>query len=110
MPITWEEPFGMVMVEAMAAGTPVIAFARGSAPEVIEAGRSGLLVGDEDAMAEAVGDVADLSSDECRASVAERFSPEAVARAYEAAYRAIAMPQAGAGEDRMGDTEEVIAA
>ncbi|MGZ4199877.1 MAG: glycosyltransferase family 4 protein [Thermoleophilia bacterium] len=110
MPITWEEPFGMVMVEAMAAGTPVIAFAQGSAPEVVEAGRSGLLVGDEEAMAEAVDDAADLSPAECRASVAERFSPEAVARAYERVYRAIAMPEASDGSDRIGEIEEVMAA
>ena len=92
MPITWEEPFGMVMVEAMAAGTPVIAFARGSAPEVVEAGRSGLLVGDEEQMAAAVGDALALSPAECRASVAERFSPQAVAAAYERVYRSLALP------------------
>ena len=92
MPITWEEPFGMVMVEAMAAGTPVIAFARGSAPEVIEPGRSGLLVADEEAMADAILDAEDLSPEECRASAAERFSPQAVAQRYEDVYRAIAMP------------------
>jgi glycosyltransferase involved in cell wall biosynthesis len=96
MPITWEEPFGMVMVEAMAAGTPVIAFARGSAPEVVEAGRSGLLVSDEEGMIDAVEDVVDLSPDECRASAAERFSPTAVAAAYERVYRSIAMPSESA--------------
>jgi glycosyltransferase involved in cell wall biosynthesis len=92
MPITWPEPFGMVMLEAMAAGTPVIAFAQGAAPEVVEAGRSGLLVGDEDAMAEAVGAVAELAPDACRASARERFSPARVAARYAELYRAIAMP------------------
>jgi glycosyltransferase involved in cell wall biosynthesis len=92
VPITWPEPFGVVMLEAMAAGTPVIAFAQGAAPEVVEAGRSGLLVGDEEAMAEAVDAVADLAPDACRASVRERFSPARVAARYAELYRAIAMP------------------
>lgn len=104
MPITWAEPFGMVMVEAMAAGTPVVAFAQGAAPEVVEAGRSGLLVSDEDAMAAAVAQVADLDPRECRASARERFSPASVAARYEAVYRAIAMPA-----DRPG-AEEALAA
>jgi glycosyltransferase involved in cell wall biosynthesis len=90
MPISWPEPFGMVMVEAMAAGTPVLAFAAGAAPEVVEPGRSGLLVGDEDAMAEAVDQVTDLSPHECRASARERFSPDQIAARYEAVYRAVA--------------------
>ena len=112
MPITWEEPFGMVMVEAMAAGTPVIAFARGAAPEVVEAGRSGLLVGDEDAMISALEDAAQLSPAECRASVAERFSPAVVAAAYERVYRTIAMPVAEPGAHLADDghAEEAVAA
>ena len=55
MPIRWAEPFGMVMVEAMACGTPVIAFPEGSAPEVVIDGETGFLVEDEEAMARAVG-------------------------------------------------------
>jgi glycosyltransferase involved in cell wall biosynthesis len=89
MPIRWPEPFGMVMVEAMAAGTPVIAFAEGSAPEVVEVGRSGLLVGDEEAMAAAIPAALELDPDECRASARERFSPAQVAARYEAVYRAV---------------------
>lgn len=92
VPISWPEPFGMVMVEAMAAGTPVIAFPEGSVPEVVEAGRSGLLVDDVDEMASAVADVDQLDPSECRASARERFSPERVARQYEAVYRAISTP------------------
>jgi len=93
MPITWPEPFGMVMVEAMAAGTPVIAFAEGAAPEVVEPGRSGLLVADEDEMAEAVEQVSRISPAECRASVAERFAPKKIAADYERVYRTIAAPR-----------------
>jgi hypothetical protein len=55
MPIRWEEPFGMVMVEALACGTPVIAFAEGAARELVVDGRTGFLVADERAMAAAVG-------------------------------------------------------
>jgi len=90
MPIRWREPFGMVMVEAMAAGTPVIAFAQGSAPEVVEVGRSGLIVGDDDAMADALRRLDLFNPDECRASARERFSPTSVAERYERIYRAIA--------------------
>jgi glycosyltransferase involved in cell wall biosynthesis len=111
MPITWDEPFGMVMVEAMASGTPVIAFARGAAPEVVEAGRSGLLVGDEEAMASAIEDEVQLAPAECRASAAERFSPAAVAARYEEAYRAIALAvDADARPAGDGRADEVIAA
>jgi glycosyltransferase involved in cell wall biosynthesis len=86
MPIRWPEPFGMVMVEAMAAGTPVIAFAEGSAREVVEPGRSGVLVADEESMADAVRVVSQLDPAECRASARERFSPQCVAAGYERAY------------------------
>ena len=96
MPIRWPEPFGMVMVEAMAAGTPVIAFEQGSAPEVVEHGRSGLLVGDEEAMADAVREVSRLDPDECRASAREHFSPDRVAERYEHVYRDIATPMSPA--------------
>jgi len=92
MPITWPEPFGMVMVEALAAGTPVVAFAQGAAPEIVEPGRNGLLVGGEDEMAAAVADVAELDPAQCRASARERFAPERVAAAYELAYRDLLRP------------------
>lgn len=105
MPITWQEPFGMVMVEAMAAGTPVIAFNNGSAPEVVEHGRSGVIVEDEIEMARAVATASELDPRECRASAAERFSPAAVAARYEQVYRAIAMPAGPALHD-----EEAVSA
>jgi glycosyltransferase involved in cell wall biosynthesis len=89
MPIRWPEPFGMVMVEAMAAGTPVIAFDEGSAPEVVEAGRSGFLVPDEDAMAAALNEIGQLDPAQCRASARERFAPERVAERYVTVYREI---------------------
>jgi glycosyltransferase involved in cell wall biosynthesis len=85
MPISWPEPFGMVMVEALAAGTPVVAFRQGAAPEIVEHGRCGFLVDDEDEMAAMVNRCGELKPEDCRAS-AERFSPERVAAGYEAIY------------------------
>jgi glycosyltransferase involved in cell wall biosynthesis len=85
MPITWPEPFGIVMVEALAAGTPVLAFDHGAAPEIVEHGKNGFLVEDEDEMAAMVDRVGEIDPAECRRS-AERFSPDRVAALYEAAY------------------------
>jgi glycosyltransferase involved in cell wall biosynthesis len=85
MPIRWPEPFGMVMVESLAAGTPVLAFNQGAAPEIVENGRNGFLVDDEEEMAAAVEPAGKLDPMECRRS-AERFSPDRVAARYEAMY------------------------
>jgi glycosyltransferase involved in cell wall biosynthesis len=87
MPIHWPEPFGMVMVEALAAGTPVIAFARGAAPEIVEHGVTGFLVDDVEEMGAAVGDVRTIDPRRCRRAVAERCAPRRIASAYEAVYR-----------------------
>ena len=73
-PIRWPEPFGLVMIEALACGTPVLTFAEGSAPEIVEHGRTGFICTDEADMAQRVAEVADLDRRACRASVAERFS------------------------------------
>jgi len=88
MPISWQEPFGMVMVEALACGTPVIAFPAGAASELVIDGKTGFLVGDETAMAAAVGRLADISARDCRAWVADNCDVDVVAGAYESAYRA----------------------
>ena len=86
MPIRWPEPFGMVMVEALAAGTPVLAFAQGAAPEIIEHGKNGFLVEDEHDMAGHVDQAGSIDPEYCRRSAAERFSPQQVAAGYEAVY------------------------
>jgi len=97
MPLGWDEPFGLVMIEAMACGVPVLANRRGSVPEVIEPGRSGLIVEDDDAMAEALDHLDGFDPRDCRAAVAERFSPDAMVRRYEAALqRVVELSQAGA--------------
>jgi glycosyltransferase involved in cell wall biosynthesis len=95
MPIRWPEPFGLVMVEALACGTPVIAFPEGSAPEVVEDGRTGFVVEDEHAMAEAVGRLGEIDPAECRASCERRFGVPAVVGAYEEVYRAAMTDRAG---------------
>jgi glycosyltransferase involved in cell wall biosynthesis len=86
MPIRWPEPFGLVMIEALAAGTPVIAFPCGAAPEIVDHGVTGFLAGDEEEMAARVADVGALDPERCRQTVAERWTPEGAAAAYEAVY------------------------
>jgi glycosyltransferase involved in cell wall biosynthesis len=88
-PIRWPEPFGLVMAEALACGTPVIALGRGSVPEVIEHGVTGFVCDDEDAMVAAVGRLGEIDRRRCRAEAERRFSPDAMAGAYERVYRSL---------------------
>jgi glycosyltransferase involved in cell wall biosynthesis len=90
MPIRWPEPFGLVMTEAMACGTPVIAFPEGSAPELVLDGETGFVVEDERAMADAVGRLDEIDPARCRSSAEERFDVAPVAAAYERAYELVA--------------------
>jgi glycosyltransferase involved in cell wall biosynthesis len=90
MPIRWPEPFGLVMTEAMACGTPVIAFPEGSAPELVVDGETGFVVEDEDAMAAAVARLDEIDPARCRSSAQERFDVAPVAEAYERAYEVVA--------------------
>jgi glycosyltransferase involved in cell wall biosynthesis len=86
-PIDWPEPFGLVMIEAMSCGTPTIAFRCGSVPEVIDSGRSGMIVSDVDGGVAAVGAVASLSRAEVRATFDQRFTAERMAQDYIDVYR-----------------------
>ena len=88
-PIDWPEPFGLVMIEAMACGTPVIAFRRGSVPEIIEHGVSGFIVDDVDGAVQAVAQVEMLPRAEVRRCFERRFTAERMARDYLAIYRAL---------------------
>lgn len=87
MPIRWSEPFGMVMIEALACGTPVIAFPEGAASEIVLHGENGFLVSDQDEMAGAVAELGGIDPARCRASVASRYDVRSVAAAYERVYR-----------------------
>jgi len=75
-PIRWNEPFGLVMLESLACGTPVISFAEGASPEVIEDGRTGFLCGDEAEMAEALSRIDTIDRSVCRAAVEGQFSSQ----------------------------------
>jgi glycosyltransferase involved in cell wall biosynthesis len=85
-PIEWEEPFGLVMIESMACGTPVIATRWGAVPEVIEDGRSGIIVDHYREMPAALERADELEPLELRRYVVEEFSPERMVRDYVAAY------------------------
>jgi glycosyltransferase involved in cell wall biosynthesis len=92
-PIRWPEPFGLVMAEALACGTPVIALRDGSVPEVIEDGASGFICSNEEEMVAAVARVGELDRQHCRAEAERRFSPAAMARAYEHVYERLQSAQ-----------------
>jgi glycosyltransferase involved in cell wall biosynthesis len=86
MPIRWAEPFGMVMVEALACGTPVLAFPEGAASEIVIHGENGFHVADEYEMADAIDELRAIDPHRCRESVAERYDVGIVADGYEAVY------------------------
>src|SRR5205814_1551821 len=73
-PIEWDEPFGLVMVEALSSGTPVIGFRRASVPEVVDDGSTGFIVDDLDGMVEAIGRIGAIDRGACRASAEARFT------------------------------------
>jgi glycosyltransferase involved in cell wall biosynthesis len=110
-PLTWEEPFGLTLIESMACGTPVIAFARGSVPEIIEDGKTGYIVNSSEddkrgdfvikktgieGLCEAVERIYDMSEEgyrqmrkNCRAHVENNFTVERMVDQYEALYKEI---------------------
>jgi glycosyltransferase involved in cell wall biosynthesis len=85
-PIEWEEPFGLVMIESMACGTPVIATRHGAVPEVIEDGRSGVIVDNWRQIPDALARADAIDPLECRRYAEERFAPERMVGDYERAY------------------------
>jgi glycosyltransferase involved in cell wall biosynthesis len=89
-PIDWSEPFGLVMIEAMACGTPVVAWRRGSAPEVLEDGVTGFLVESLGGAVAAVADLGRLDRATCRAEFERRFTVERMARDYVSVYERLA--------------------
>ena len=88
-PIMWPEPFGLVMAEALATGTPVLAFPYGAAPEIVDDGKTGFLCRDEADMVTAVDQVEQIDRAECRAAAEERFSMQRMARDHVKLYRRV---------------------
>ncbi|MGZ8749923.1 MAG: glycosyltransferase [Pseudonocardia sp.] len=103
VPIDWEEPGGTAVVESLALGTPVVGFRRGCLPELVEDGRTGLLVdpGDADALAAAAGEAARLNPDDCRREAARRFTPSRMADRYLRLYEKVL---ARSGRSRVRDS------
>lgn len=97
-PIDWPEPFGMVMIEALACGTPVIAFNHGSVPEVIEHGKTGFIVNSVEKAAEALQAIHLINRDDCRETFEKRFSATVMAQNYVQLYKQMLhRQQEGAG-------------
>jgi glycosyltransferase involved in cell wall biosynthesis len=88
-PIGWPEPFGLVMAEALASATPVLAFPHGAAPEIIDHGRTGYLCRDEDEMSAAAAHIGEIDRGQCRAAAERRFSLARMAADYDRLYQAM---------------------
>ena len=88
-PLQWEEPFGLVMIDAMATGTPVIAFNRGAVPEVVKNGKTGFVVNTQQQMKQAVQKIDTIKRADCRKRVEKYFSVPAMAKGYEQVYKKI---------------------
>ncbi|HVA09693.1 MAG TPA: glycosyltransferase family 4 protein [Acidimicrobiales bacterium] len=88
-PIRWAEPFGMVMIEAMACGTPIVTNDRGSAPEIVDHGETGFLCNDESSLVASLHKVTSLDRSRCRAVVEQRFSSRRMAADHIALYRRV---------------------
>jgi glycosyltransferase involved in cell wall biosynthesis len=93
-PIEWAEPFGLVMIESLACGTPVVAFRRGSVPEVMTDGVTGFVVDDVPGAVEAVRATAGLDRRACRRAFVERFGVARMTRDYQAVYRRLVVGEA----------------
>ena len=93
-PIDWPEPFGLVMIEAMACGTPVIAYPYGSVPEIMKEGVSGFIVPDAQSAAEAIKNLAKIDRKKCREYFEKRFTSTRMAEDYLAIYQRVIKGQA----------------
>ena len=88
-PIEWEEPFGMVMIEAMALGCPVISFARGAAPEIVVHRKTGFLVRDVDEMVRFIPRIGEIDREATRQYIENHFSSRAMVEKYMKVYKKV---------------------
>lgn len=109
-PIQWKEPFGLVMIESLACGTPVLAFRNGSVPEVIRHGHTGFVVNSVDNMVRMTARISDLSRQECRADVRLRFSDQVMAANYLSVYSAIIARSLGSDQEADEENAKIAAA
>ncbi|MBI2639555.1 MAG: glycosyltransferase family 4 protein [Candidatus Sungbacteria bacterium] len=89
-PIDRREPFGLVMIEAMACGTPVIGFRKGSVPEIVEHGKTGFVVNTPEGMVKAIGRLSEINRKICRKTVEDKFSLKQMVDKYEEIYKKLA--------------------
>jgi glycosyltransferase involved in cell wall biosynthesis len=100
-PIEWDEPFGIVMVEAMALGCPVISFARGAAPEIVEHGTTGFLVRNVDEMVQSIPRIDEIDREKTRLHVERNFSAQVMAQKYAQVYeKVVAMNKEASGHPK----------
>ena len=97
MPIDWPEPFGLVMIEAMACGTPVIAYRHGSVPEVIDDGVTGFIVENQEQAITAARNIGRIDRRRCRQAFEQRFAARVMAKRYLEVYRELL-------DSRVGDS------
>lgn len=115
-PIRWGEPFGMVLIESMASGTPIVAFGEGAVPEIVRHGETGFVVDSVDSMVRAVGCIEQIDRRQCRRHVQTQFSVQGMAAGYAALYQQLANRRAigtigaeQAAGQAAGQAEEQIA-
>ena len=89
MPLLWEEPFGIVMAEALACGTPVIGLRRGSLPEIVQHGVNGFVCESVEEMVAAIGRLPEIDRRDCRHIAEQKFSDRVIVEAYERLYREV---------------------
>jgi glycosyltransferase involved in cell wall biosynthesis len=92
-PFDWPEPFGLVFIEALACGTPILAYRRGSVPEIIDEGQTGFICETVDQMVKAVSGISTLNRQQCRSVFEKRFTVERMVQEYLGAYENLILQQ-----------------